>query len=75
MEELLDQMTSAELWPVLLLTVPYMPWYRGLVHPLTLALHGFMEKENTLNQQRSGRNDGDELAENPRIVFLNLDGS
>jgi hypothetical protein len=41
-EELLDQMTSAEVWPVLLFTIPYIPWFQGLLNPLTIALHGFM---------------------------------
>lgn len=44
-EDLLDQMTSAELWPVLLLTIPYAPEIQGMINPMTMALHGFMERE------------------------------
>lgn len=59
---------------MLLFTVPYAPWFQGLISPLTIALHGFMEKENAQNKKNDHKNDGDELAENPRIVYLNLDG-
>lgn len=69
-EEMLNHMTSAEVWPVLVLTVPYAPWLRGLINPLTIALHGFMEEEHVLQQSKE-KDDG---SENPRIVFINLDG-
>lgn len=60
---------------MLLFAVPYAPWLQGLINPLTLALQGFMYKENELNQRtHTHQSDGDELSDNPKIVYLNLDG-
>ena len=70
-EDLLDQMTSGEVWPVLLLTVPFYSTLRGYIHPLTTVVHGFMHREAKLTEKLPPE---DDYGENPRIVFINLDG-